>query len=73
MLFEDKFEEKEEEESVCTFDLVKFEGGAVYLTRDGEGVHIIIGQTYRDHFKRMGELGLLRAGALDLWNTLFGN
>ena len=72
-LFELKrIHEKPVEYEQTTYDLIKCEGGAIYLTRDNDGCNCLIGQTYIEHFKRMGERGFLRGKALELWETMFG-
>lgn len=67
-----RIKEKIVEYEQTTFDLLKYEGGAVYLTRNGDGADVIIGQTYFDHFKKMGERGFLRGKALELYEEIYG-
>lgn len=72
-LFELKrIHEKVEKYEQTTYDLLKFEGGAVYLTRDGDNLDCLIGEFFRDHFKKMGERGFLRNKALELYEEMYG-
>lgn len=57
------------EENV-TYDLLKYEGGAFYLTRDGDNANVIIINQFKEHFFDMGERGYLINKALDLYNEL---
>jgi len=67
-----RFKEKIVETPKCTFDIIKVEGGALYLSRDGDSADVIIGETYHDHFRRMGEMGFLRDAALELYEKEYG-
>lgn len=55
------------------FDLLRANGGALYLTRDGEKAHVIIMPNSINNFKRMGELEFLTGKALILYEEMYGN
>lgn len=49
------------------FDIFKIQGGAFYLSKDMEKVDVVILPIYISHFYRMGELGLLKGTALEIY------
>ena len=72
-LFEIIPEAKDDGEEVykpSQFDLLKYEGGAFYLTRDGDRADIIILNAFRNHFFEMGERDRLVGKALELYHEL---
>ena len=53
------------------FDLLKYEGGAVYLTRDFKKCHILITSKYINTFESMYKRNLLTGKALELAREMF--
>lgn len=80
LLFRDETEKKKPNlvkeylaEQPKPFDLLKYEGGAVYLTRDGKKCHILVTSKYIGTFESMYKRGLLVNKALELAKELFGD
>ena len=59
--------ENEEDYKPCTYDLLKIEGGAIYLTKNYTRADVIVFNAFKDHFYHMGERGLLRGEALRMY------
>lgn len=79
LLFKDDTEQKKPNrvkeylaEQPKPFDLLKYEGGAVYLTRDGKKCHILVTPKYISTFESMYKRDLLTNEALKLAIELFG-
>lgn len=80
LLFRDETEKKKPNlvkeylaEQPKPFDLLKYEGGAVYLTRDGKKCHILVTSKYIGTFESMYKRDLLVNKALELAKELFGD
>jgi hypothetical protein len=79
LLFKDDTEKKKPNlvkeylsEQPKLFDLLKYEGGAFYLTRDGKKCHILVTSKYISTFESMYKRNLLTNKALELAKELFG-
>lgn len=57
-------------EEEVKYDLLKEEGGAIYLTRDGENCNVLITNEFKEHFFDMGDRGYLVNKAYELYQKL---